>query len=398
MPVLTSLLLVCFLAAGCTGTGSASGCPVAGEATKTAARPTGDRAASDVPTVRGNASRTGEQPGPGPAGEPRLLWSFDRPGSDPVVADGTVWVASGDALYGLDALTGVEHQTVTPGGQGPTVEDDALYFATYNGVVYAFDLTAGREKWRATVDHEVRSPPTVADGTVYVGTGGGQTRGSVYAFDAATGEERWRHEVPLHYDEFADGVSVSPAAYGGAVYVTTFWGQLLGIDAATGERCWKGADDLGGIMIYAPPVVADGIVYANGGETGEGNDVLYAVDAETGKRRWRYGNGGHGSTVAVAGGLVLTGSDDRSLYAVGARSGEQKWSFETGDFSRAAPVVAGGTVYATSGDGFLYAVDAATGTPKWRFPVGQAVTSSPAVVGGIVYVSGENALYAIAGA
>ena len=54
---------------------------------------------------RGNAAGTGEQPGPGPEGDPVLLWQFDTDGrvdSTPAVVDGVVYVGSSDgALYAV---------------------------------------------------------------------------------------------------------------------------------------------------------------------------------------------------------------------------------------------------------------------------------------------------------
>ena len=118
---------------------------------------------------------------------------------------------------------------------------------------------------------------------------------SVTAIDTATGAERWTF--------FADGpVRFAPVAAGGKVYFVSDDGCLYAVRAADGKRLWKvrGAPArwrdhklmghermvsrwpaLGG------PVLAKGNVYfAAGFWTNEGVYVC-AVDAQTGKLRWR---------------------------------------------------------------------------------------------------------------
>ena len=52
-----------------------------------------------VPMFRGNAARTGENPGPGVEHSPKLLWRFKTDGdiySSPAVVDGVVYIGSTD--------------------------------------------------------------------------------------------------------------------------------------------------------------------------------------------------------------------------------------------------------------------------------------------------------------
>ena len=65
--------------------------------------------------------------------------------------------------------------------------------------------------------------------------------------------------------------------------------------------------------MISSPAIASGIVYF-----GSADGYIYAVDVETGKRRWRYKT--HGgwmrSSPAVANGMIYFGSDDSYLYAL----------------------------------------------------------------------------------
>src|SRR3972149_7524399 len=96
-PLLVAVALLVVLAPSCAG----------GEGEQGAAP------GSDVPMFRGNAARTGVNPGPGVGSPPQLLWHFqtgDDIYSSPTVVDGLVYVGSMDGhVYALDAATGQEH-------------------------------------------------------------------------------------------------------------------------------------------------------------------------------------------------------------------------------------------------------------------------------------------------
>jgi eukaryotic-like serine/threonine-protein kinase len=162
---------------------------------------------------------------------------------------------------------------------------------------------------------------------------------------------------------------------------------------------------------------------------GSYDGAFYAVDAETGKQRWRFETAGerqftykglHGlqpsgqrmpdpwdfylSSPAVFDGAVYFGSGDGNVYALDAATGALKWRFPTGDAVPGSPAVANRLVLVGSWDGSLYALAAASGKLKWRFQGGtdpqtgnqQGFQSSPAVVGGVLYVGCRDSnLYAI---
>jgi hypothetical protein len=77
--------------------------------------------------------------------------------------------------------------------------------------------------------------------------------------------------------------------------------------------------------------------------------------------------GGDKTTVTVAQGVAYYESTDGNLYAVDTNTGLKKWSFDTKGGLTSEPVVSGGVVYFGGKDGSLFAVDAATGTQKWAF-------------------------------
>ncbi len=137
--------------------------------------------------------------------------------------------------------------------------------------------------------------------------------------------------------------------------------------------------------LEATPLVVDGVMYT----TGPWN-VIYALDAETGRELWRYDPkvpmerlrytccGISNRGVAVWNGKVYEGTIDGRLIAVDAGSGELVWQVQTTDpeqpysITGAPRVVNGKVVIGNSGAefgvrGYVTAYDAGTGEQVWRF-------------------------------
>src|SRR5215210_965824 len=127
---------------------------------------------------RGGPERTGELPGPVPAGKPELRWHFtagDDIDSSPTVAGDAVYVGSDDGhLYALDAMTGAERWRFEVGSDvysSPAVAAGIVYFSSSNGSIYALDAVTGAERWHVLTPTAAFSCPAVADGIVYIGSG-----------------------------------------------------------------------------------------------------------------------------------------------------------------------------------------------------------------------------------
>jgi outer membrane protein assembly factor BamB len=89
--------------------------------------------------------------------------------------------------------------------------------------------------------------------------------------DAATGEQEWAFTQP------SDEVDSSPTVADGTVYVGSYDSNLYAVDAATGSQEWaftQPSDE-----VFSSPTVADGTVYVGSGGFGDGDGTLYAVDA-----------------------------------------------------------------------------------------------------------------------
>ena len=153
--------------------------------------------------------------------------------------------------------------------------------------------------------------------------------------------------------------------------------------------------------IRGTPAVVDGVAYFG---SGDGN--FYAIDAQSGKERWRFTTGGgvH-SSPAVFSGNVYFASRDGYLYALSGADGKQRWKFALGkelgnqnywDYYLSSPSIFAGTLYIGSGDGNVYALDPQTGSRLWKFDAGSRVRSTPAVTrDAVVFGTMSGHVYAI---
>ncbi len=246
-----------------------------------------------------------------------------------------------------------------------------------------------RERWTYTADHPdldeqsgLSSSPAAVDGTVYVGS----WDGTLHALDAGDGAKEWEYET-------GGTVRSSPAVVDDTVYVGG-GDAVFAVDASDGSDEW--GVDTGGYV--SSPAVVDGTVYV-----GSNDRNVYALDASDGTERWRFGTGGEvESSPAVVDGTVYVGSNDRNVYALDVGDGTERWRFETGGEVESSPAVVDGTVYvgcSVVNEANVYALSAADGGEEWRFETGGGVTSSPAVVDDTVYVgSTDRQLYALSAA
>ena len=146
--------------------------------------------------------------------------------------------------------------------------------------VLDFDTTRGQE-----------STPVVVDGVIYVTTAWSK----VYAVNAKTGVKLWSFDPkvpgPSAAKNCCDVVSRGAAVYHGKVYVGTYDGRLIALDAATGTPVWTAvtADPDEMYTISGAPRVGAGLVFiGNGGGEFGGRGYVTAYNADTGEQAWRF--------------------------------------------------------------------------------------------------------------
>lgn len=317
----------------------------------------------------------------------------------------------------------------------PALAGDLLLFGTEDGIVHAWDVDSGEERWTFELP-EGWVPAcglAVGEDRVFVTADDLRPLGShdkaLLALSLADGHELWR------YDTSALRLS-PPLLYEGRVYFAASDKTFHAVNAQRGQRCWRvtisgwnrcapaGAKgliyfgtqatpgDAGHVLamhaddgseawrvpcastMLSPTVVGDDLYVASWDGT------LHRLNAQTGERQWDLSIGTHILTPPVAlGGLVFFGARDRHLYAVDREDGKTIWKFHTGGKVRVAPVASEGVLYVATSDrhertGQVYALDAETGEPIWSQPmeVEDRVEHAPVSDGHRLYVATRHGL------
>ncbi|HSI12586.1 MAG TPA: PQQ-binding-like beta-propeller repeat protein [Chthoniobacter sp.] len=162
--------------------------------------------------------------------------------------------------------------------------------------------------WTANVGIGMSSP-VIADGRLITHGNDGKGTDTIVALDASTGAELWRYSLPCKTDSHEmpivpNGPGATPTIFGGHVFALTREGDLVSLDASTGQLSWRKnlVGDLGGkrpVYGYAQsPLVVDGRIYLDIGAEKDKTGSTVALDAATGDVKWRAGAGEAGYSSA----------------------------------------------------------------------------------------------------
>jgi alcohol dehydrogenase (cytochrome c) len=171
------------------------------------------------------------------------------------------------------------HYRRTYDGQGYSPLDQ-INTSNVKGLVPVWTFSTG-----VVEGHE--APPIINNGVMFIATPMGQ----VIALNAKTGDEYWRYKRQLPDDLFQlHPTNRGVGLWQDKVYLATTDDHLVALDAKTGSVVWdtKVQDYKKGQYLTLMPLVVDGkvIVGGSGGELGVRGYVV-AYDANTGKELWR---------------------------------------------------------------------------------------------------------------
>ena len=209
-------------------------------------------------------------------------------------------------------------------------------------VIHVLDLSTGEELWKQEIGSDVEMmparwtekdevefsldnyhPPTFLNGRLYLFYEG------VTSYDARTGKARTREKFRVNEQGLAL-TEATPTFDDNFIY-TSGRGHVRAISRTSGDTEWE-AKDLG---LTPEIVLADGVLFARtggqftrlkDGETVErGPYGVTAIDARTGKVRWRYKGADKGITNLVlpdANTIVIADRDD--LITIDAATGKRR--------------------------------------------------------------------------
>lgn len=286
---------------------------------------------------------------------------------------------------------------------GLSTDGENLYVA-YGSGVFAIEAESQKPLWSYSTENATLffyAPPSVENGRAVLGDFGApegmfspQTVVSIYGLDVSDNavQTLWTRS-----DLASDRIVAAPLQIDGVAYIATADNLLLALDAETGEELWRFTAEF---SIWATPTYHDGTLFIASLDRN-----LYAIDLADGSEKWSIEFGGAMSAQPVVNpdkNLVYAASYDRELHAVDMDSGEEMWSVPATDWLWSAPALVDNVLYFGDSSGNLFAVDAANGNVLWQSGVHSmnvvagiiqnppleikgAIQASPVVNEGVVY-------------
>ena len=251
--------------------------------------------------------------------------------------------------------------------------------------------------------------PVVAGGRIFVL----DAEAHIHAFRAADGQPVWDRrlapkngtDMPTLWGLLGQPNTVDPntgmgggvAFDDGKIFVTSGFGVVICMDAATGRDIWR--HDIG-LPIVNAPVVNGGRIFVS-----THDNHFYALAESDGRILWDHQGisesaGVVSSTsVAVTGETVIVPYTSGELFALRVPNGQVLWSdvlshsgqvtaLSELDAIAGRPVIDRGQVYAISHSGVMAAIGLNTGERLWSRDIGGVNT--PWAAGDYVYVVTEN--------
>ena len=295
-----------------------------------------------------------------------------------------------------------------------------VYVGNSSGTMSAYDATSGERVWWYKAGAGINSSAAVVGNTVYFGA----SDDYLYAVNATTGALTCRFHTGGVIS--SSPVVADPDGSGSVVYIGDngitggddgghLW-AINGVDPNAAANCslkWMfdgfgatpGSQPQAGV--WSPPAYGVDVngrpLIVFGGSSPD--NAVYAVDARTGARVWRFqtqvfhpdNDVGAGPTISppavngFADGVAYVAGKNRIVYALNLRTGVRLWEFRIRDdapaaagATRSTAALVGNRLFVGYGEG-VYSLNATTGAKVWRSadagPATEEVIASPAISG-----------------
>lgn len=287
---------------------------------------------------------------------------------------------SGEVLFAIETDDWVRSR--------PVLQDNQLFFATMKGTLYAYEIKGKKVKEKfmlALSKHPILADLSLKDHKLVINDS------DLFSHCVSTkGEILWRKSIIKGFmkegerilsDQIAGGAyyQSKPTAANGTVYFGTPARFVYAVDAESGKEKWK--FELGG-SISGAPTYDQGRIYI--GQQGV-EEEFYCLDAETGKEIWTQKTGWVWGSATVSEGMVFVPCIDGYVMALDADNGYMIWRFRFNMSVCSEPCVEGDQVFFGSWDNYSIAFDKNTGKVNWQFQGGATDSGVSIVKNGRIY-------------
>jgi outer membrane protein assembly factor BamB len=270
----------------------------------------------------------------------------------------------------------------------PIALGQTVYLQDLSSNVYALDRATGKVRWR----HRFNSPSVGPNG-VAAGYGliYGATETSAFALDASTGRTVWMRKLTRNAKE---GIDMTPTVYDGKVLVSTIPGNAKSFYAGNGDGIVYALDARTGAVSWHFNTVSDGASLWGNARVNSGGGLWYppAVDPSgrvfiavanpapfPGTKRYPNGSSRPGPDLFTDSLVALDGSSGKLLwFRQAVRHDVRDYDLQDSPVIGTVPV--GGmpteVVFAAGKMGRVYAFRAADGKRIWMRPVGRHLNDS----------------------
>ena len=260
----------------------------------------------------------------------------------------------------------------------------AIFAASADGTVEAFDAADGKPRWDVDLDTDLSGGVGAGGDMVLVGT----AKGQVIALDSASGRELWRSAV-------SSEVLAPPAADWDAVVVQTLDGKIYGLDTQSGTRRWTHDSSMPLLTIRgtAPPLLVDGVAYL-----ALANGRILAVRADSGTILWEgrianpQGQSEIERAIDIDGRPLISGSElfavtyQGKLGGLQLANGRPTWARDASSLQSISEGF--GNIYVSGVDGTVSAFETGGGALRWQNDqLTRRKLSAPTAVGSYVAVA-----------
>jgi len=310
-----------------------------------------------------------------------------------------------------------------PYSSGVVVGGNAVYAASADGHIYAFNRESGSQLWRFNLGEMVRAAPLVDGARVYVATENGRLVALENQGLAAT--QRWSVALDgmprggilpgpgqliltlgtpggerlvvvnresgsvVHSIALGGMPAQAPALANQTIYVAS--DAVRAYDIWTGELVWQTNEST---QYTTPPLyTSPGVEAASELYVADSQGRLVALDANNGTLLWAAPVGGSGTGIAANNTTVfVSGPGFVRAFARAQRSeGQLLWSATIAGTIPGGPLVDDNIVLIVSDGGNVQYIDAITGALISANIQAPPVAGSPAVADGYLFTSGTNA-------